>query len=69
MILKLFRKVKEDAHVRSFKDRRVKVFRVVAEYLGLDGKFYRKSFEKRGGWPFILSEGTNEELNTKQYQW
>jgi hypothetical protein len=57
--------------VRSFKDQRRKVNRLVAKYVDVEGIEYRKSFEigQSDGYPFVPYSGTLKQLNEAKYQW
>lgn len=67
LILRL-RSIVRTERARSFSDRRIKVNRTLAEYLGTDGEIYRKSFESMGV-PNVPESGTHEELNAAKTQW
>lgn len=61
--------VRTDRGVKSGVDRRTRVHRTLAEYLGLDGQTYRKGFEAKGRDPEVPDHGTHEELNGRRKQW
>ena len=64
--------VKRERRKRSFHDRRVFVYRVIAKYVDVNGDEYRKGFEVRQtdtSEPIVPVYGTSDQLNKAQYQW
>lgn len=69
VVLKFKCITKVEAWVRSFKDERVFVKRITAEYTDSAGDPYRKSFETKIGDPTVPDSGTHESLAALKYQW
>jgi len=61
--------LRTDRGVPSGLNRRVRVHRTLAEYLGLDGQVYRKAFEAQGKDPEVPDHGTHAEMDAKKKQW
>lgn len=67
MLLNLNYIVSESEGVRAVKDRRFRVYSVIASYIGADGQEYRKRFEAKNP-PIVPKQGTHEELNKLRNQ-
>lgn len=67
MKLELQRLIKKGKQ-RSYSDNRRMVNMVTAEYLGVDGYIYRKTFESYDI-PIVPQFGENKDLTAKRIQW
>lgn len=68
--LRLVKEVRYDQKVRSWRDNRNIVNRVLVEYEDVEtSEPYRKSFEAKGKKPTYPEVGTHEQLNALKYQW
>lgn len=68
MILTFSHVVKTVNETKSLKDRRFKITRLIASYIGSDGCEYRKSFEAKGE-PKVPTNGTHDYLNSLKIQY